>query len=33
MKTDEIIVISLVILGLMCFLVWLRWRGWSIAKP
>lgn len=33
MRTDEIIVISLVILGLMCFLVWLRWRGGSITKP
>ena len=27
MRTDEIIVVSLVILGLICFLVWLRWRG------
>ena len=27
MRTDEIIAISLVILGLVCFLVWLRWRG------
>jgi len=27
MRTDEIIVVSLVILTLICFLVWLRWRG------
>jgi hypothetical protein len=27
MRTDEIIVVSFVILGLICFQVWLRWRG------
>jgi hypothetical protein len=27
MRTDEIIVVSLAILGLLGFLVWLRWRG------
>jgi hypothetical protein len=27
MRTDEIIVVSLVILGLLGFLVWLRWRA------
>ena len=27
LRTDELIVISLLILSLICFLVWLRWRG------
>jgi len=32
MRTDEIIVVSLVILGLICFLVWLRWRGGNSTR-
>jgi hypothetical protein len=32
MRTEEIIAVSLIILGLICFLVWLRWRGGNSTR-
>jgi hypothetical protein len=32
MRTDEIIAVSLVILGLICFLVWLHWRSGNSTR-
>jgi hypothetical protein len=27
LRTDEMVVFGLVVAGLLCFLIWLRWRG------
>jgi hypothetical protein len=32
MRTEEIIAVSLIILGLICFLVWLRGRGGNSTR-